>query len=200
MTSEEAELEATQTKQQVGGLEGNATVPNVPKDVEQAGMDGLRWRAPEVVAGGGSAVDGQKASVFSLGLVLWEIETGQVPFGELDAVNAQRQSGTGIGPKMESLKNEEFIALIHRCVSVDPKQRPSLSEIGEFLSSHPEESNMHFHNDMKDQTQESTRHLFTPSINESVTHRSFQSASLFANSLSAFEAVSHPLQIIPRVD
>ncbi|KAK2955727.1 hypothetical protein BLNAU_9263 [Blattamonas nauphoetae] len=108
MTSEEVELEAAQTKQQDGRLEVNGTVHNVPKDVEQAGMDGLRWRAPEVVAGGGSAVDGQKASVFSLGLVLWEIETGQVPFGELDAVNAQRQSGTGIGPKMDSLQNVEW--------------------------------------------------------------------------------------------
>ncbi|KAK2956059.1 hypothetical protein BLNAU_9036 [Blattamonas nauphoetae] len=112
---------------------------------DQSGMDGLRWRAPEVVAAEGRSetlVDGHKASVFSLGLVLWEIETGQVPFGELDAVNAQRQSGTGIGPKMESLQNEEFVSLIHRCVSVDPKERPTLTEIGDFLSSHPEDTRL----------------------------------------------------------
>ncbi|KAK2955731.1 hypothetical protein BLNAU_9267 [Blattamonas nauphoetae] len=150
MNAAEAELEAAQTKRQDGGLDGNGTVQNLSKDVEQAGMDGLRWRAPEVVAGGGSTVDGHKAAVFSLGLVLWEIETGQVPFGELDAVNAQRQSGTGIGPKMESLQNEEFIALILQCVSANPEQRPSLSEIGEFLSSHPEDSNTQSHNDMKE--------------------------------------------------
>ncbi|KAK2952643.1 hypothetical protein BLNAU_12471 [Blattamonas nauphoetae] len=58
MSSTEAEQEPAQTKRQDGGLEGNGTLPNRPKDVEQAGMDGLRWRAPEVVAGGGSAVDG----------------------------------------------------------------------------------------------------------------------------------------------
>ncbi|KAK2963001.1 hypothetical protein BLNAU_2024 [Blattamonas nauphoetae] len=152
LSSTEAEQEAAQTKQQAG-TEANSTIQNLPKDVEQSGMDGLRWRAPEVVAGGGSTVDGQKASVFSLGLVLWEIETGQVPFGELDAVNAQRQSATGVGPKMESLRNEEFIALILQCVSANPEQRPSLSEIAEFLSSHPEESHNHPHNEMKDQTQ-----------------------------------------------
>ncbi|KAK2946655.1 hypothetical protein BLNAU_18407 [Blattamonas nauphoetae] len=118
MTSEEAELEAAPTKQQpAGSLDENGTAQKRGKDVEQAGMDGLRWRAPEVVAGGGSAVDGHKASVFSLGLVLWEIETGQVPFGELDAVNAQRQSATGIGPKMDSLRNDAFVALILQCVS-----------------------------------------------------------------------------------
>ncbi|KAK2956320.1 hypothetical protein BLNAU_8687 [Blattamonas nauphoetae] len=145
MTSEEAEQEAVHMKQQYGISEGDATLQNQPKHIELAGIDGLRWRAPEVVAGGGSAVDGHKASVFSLGLVLWEIETGQVPFGELDAVNAQRQSATGIGPKMESLQNEEFIALILQCVSANPEQRPSLSEIGGFLSSHPEESHLQTH-------------------------------------------------------
>ncbi|KAK2962993.1 hypothetical protein BLNAU_2016 [Blattamonas nauphoetae] len=115
---------------------------------DKTGMDGMRWRAPEVVAAEGGngveSVDGHKASVFSLGLVLWEIETGQVPFGELDAVNAQRQSGTGIGPKMDTLKNEEFVSLIHRCLSVDPKHRPTLSEIGEFISSQPEDTQKAF--------------------------------------------------------
>ncbi|KAK2952640.1 hypothetical protein BLNAU_12468 [Blattamonas nauphoetae] len=153
MSSTEVELEAARMNQQHAASEGNRTLQNRPKDLEQAGMDGLRWRAPEVVAGGGSAVDGQKASVFSLGLVLWEVETGLVPFGELDAVNAQRQSATGIGPKMESLQNESFISLILQCVSANPEQRPSLSEIGEFLSSHPEESHNLTHNEMKDQTQ-----------------------------------------------
>ncbi|KAK2944358.1 hypothetical protein BLNAU_20703 [Blattamonas nauphoetae] len=149
MSSTEAEQEAAHTKQQPTMSADHGTVQNMPKDVEQSGIDGLRWRAPQVVAGGGSAVDGHKASVFSLGLILWEIETGQVPFGELDAVNAQRQSATGIGPKMESLQNEEFIALILQCMSANPEQRPSLSEIGEFLSSHPEV----LHNEKIDQAQ-----------------------------------------------
>ncbi|KAK2948757.1 hypothetical protein BLNAU_16292 [Blattamonas nauphoetae] len=157
MNASEAEQEAAEMHPQL-----LQPLPNLEKtqndtsrrtensEKDKTGMDGLRWRAPEVVAGGGSAVDGQKASVFSLGLVLWEIETGQVPFGELDAVNAQRQSATGIGPKMDSLKNEEFIALIHRCVSVDPKQRPSFSEIGEFLYSHPDETIGGSGNEMKE--------------------------------------------------
>ncbi|KAK2959733.1 hypothetical protein BLNAU_5222 [Blattamonas nauphoetae] len=147
MNASEAEQEATQTQTQkpqpVSDLEGNQneTAKSARKEEkDKTGMDGLRWRAPEVVASNGGQVDGHKAAVFSLGLVLWEIETGQVPFRELDAVNAQRQSGTGVGPKMDDLKNEEFIALIHRCVSVNPKQRPTLTEVGDFLSSHPDES------------------------------------------------------------
>ncbi|KAK2945277.1 hypothetical protein BLNAU_19778 [Blattamonas nauphoetae] len=153
MNAEEAQLEAAHAKQQPATLEASSSQQNQPKDLGQAGMDGLRWRAPEVVASGGSVVDGHKAAVFSLGLVLWEIETGQVPFGELDAVNAQRQSGTGIGPKMDSLRNDEFIALIRQCLSANPEQRPSLSEIGEFLSTHPEDSNVLSHNELKDPAQ-----------------------------------------------
>ncbi|KAK2950966.1 hypothetical protein BLNAU_14044 [Blattamonas nauphoetae] len=143
MNTSEAELEAAQTRIQnpnIAGNENELSRQTMNKDNDKSGMDGLRWRAPEVVGSKGVQVDGHKASVFSLGLVLWEIETGQVPYGELDAVNAQRQSGTGTPPKMESLKDEEFISLIHRCVSVDPEQRPTLTEVGEFLSSHPDET------------------------------------------------------------
>ncbi|KAK2955138.1 hypothetical protein BLNAU_9867 [Blattamonas nauphoetae] len=156
MNTSEAEQEAARKcrhkQQHHSTMEGQQNEEEKPQDENQtmksgrdkSGMDGLRWRAPEVVASEGRSgevcVDGSKASVFSLGLVLWEIETGQVPFGELDAVNAQRQSGTGIGPKMDTVKNEEFVSLILRCVSVDPNERPTLSEIGEFLSSHPEDT------------------------------------------------------------
>ncbi|KAK2963058.1 hypothetical protein BLNAU_2081 [Blattamonas nauphoetae] len=158
MNASEAEQEAAR-KQMLNQLqdrnENEQTVNEASErsensEKDRSGMDGMRWRAPEVVGSKGVSVDGQKASVFSLGLILWEIETGQVPFGELDAVNAQRQSGTGIGPKMDSLKNEEFIALIRRCVSVDPELRPTLSEIGEFLSSHPNETIGGSGNEMKE--------------------------------------------------
>ncbi|KAK2943073.1 hypothetical protein BLNAU_22016 [Blattamonas nauphoetae] len=159
MNASEAEQEAAQAQMQNPNIAGNENEqhghetrgPVGNEEKEKSGMDGLRWRAPEVVASGvGGQVDGHKASVFSLGLVLWEIETGQVPFGEVDAVNAQRQSGTGIGPKMESLQNTEFVSLIHRCVSVNPKDRPTLSEIGEFLSSHQDDTNGESRNEMKD--------------------------------------------------
>ncbi|KAK2963045.1 hypothetical protein BLNAU_2068 [Blattamonas nauphoetae] len=139
MTREEAEQEAARTQmlnpQQQPTLEGNTNqLAEMTQEahIEKSGMDGLRWRAPEVVSSDGrsgvESVDGHKASVFSLGLVLWEIETGQVPFGELDAVNAQRQSGTGIGPKMDSLKNEEFLIShrksVHNLAKEDKSELP----------------------------------------------------------------------------
>ncbi|KAK2955373.1 hypothetical protein BLNAU_9601 [Blattamonas nauphoetae] len=158
MNASEAEQEAARAQRQDANVAGNENEPNqngLPRLIrneakDKSGMESLRWSAPEVSALKGGQVDGHKASVFSLGLVLWEIETGQVPFGELDAVNAQRQSGTGIGPKMDTLKNEQFVSLIRRCVAVDPEQRPTLTEIGEFLSSHPDETVGESRNEMKE--------------------------------------------------
>ncbi|KAK2962059.1 hypothetical protein BLNAU_3115 [Blattamonas nauphoetae] len=132
MNSNEAE--------QVALLAQKQQNPNaVGAEGAKSGMDGLRWRAPEVAAGSGQ-VDGHKASVFSLGLILWEIETGLIPFGEVDAIVAQKQSGTGITPKLSDLHDDEFVALLVRCLSVNPKDRPTLTEIGDFLSSHKNES------------------------------------------------------------
>ncbi|KAK2940160.1 hypothetical protein BLNAU_24932 [Blattamonas nauphoetae] len=98
MNSTEAEQEAAHMNQLHSTSEANETLQHLPKDVEQAGMDGLRWRAPEVVADGGSAVDGHKAA------------------------------------------NEEFVALIHRCVSANPNHRLILTDLEEFLSSHPDDT------------------------------------------------------------
>ncbi|KAK2960716.1 putative Dynein heavy chain [Blattamonas nauphoetae] len=87
-----------------------------------------RWMSPEVADKKGD-IDPHKASVFSLGLILWEMETGLVPFGEVDAVNAQRQLGSGTLPPMETWTNESKSELVRSCLSLDPKERPSLDEI-----------------------------------------------------------------------
>ncbi|KAK2950801.1 hypothetical protein BLNAU_14219 [Blattamonas nauphoetae] len=102
-------------------------------------QENQRWKAPEVVKAEEEKeskldVNPLKAAVFSLGLVLWEIETGTVPFAELDAVNAQRQMGTGTLPKMEGL-GSEMRALIDQCLSLNPDDRPALSTVSSILDS-----------------------------------------------------------------
>ncbi|KAK2960687.1 hypothetical protein BLNAU_4342 [Blattamonas nauphoetae] len=103
-----------------------------------ASKDGQRWKAPEVAKAEeekdiGRVVDGSKASVFSLSLILWEIETGLVPFGELDAINAQRQIGTGILPKMDGI-HENMVDVISSCLQLNPDDRPTLSTVWSVLS------------------------------------------------------------------
>ncbi|KAK2942123.1 hypothetical protein BLNAU_22966 [Blattamonas nauphoetae] len=99
-----------------------------------------RWVAPELgetdktrdTAEGRIKEDLVKASVFSLGLVLLEMETGIVPFGEIDGINAQRQLGTGTRPNMTNVMTE-MKELISECLDVDKTARPTLSTVEEKL-------------------------------------------------------------------
>ncbi|KAK2950290.1 hypothetical protein BLNAU_14782 [Blattamonas nauphoetae] len=104
---------------------------------EQAGM---RWEAPEVAKARETNAEGGKgesrkevnriqASIFSLGLVLWEIETRCVPFGEMDAVNAARQLETGVHPNMLWVMNATLREALISCLSLNPSDRPSCDQI-----------------------------------------------------------------------
>ncbi|KAK2952592.1 hypothetical protein BLNAU_12420 [Blattamonas nauphoetae] len=79
--------------------------------------------------------DTLKASVFRLGLVLWELETGLVPFGELDAVNASRQVKGGQVPLIENWEDTSLASIVEECLSFDQNDRPSLSDLNTLFSS-----------------------------------------------------------------
>ncbi|KAK2959485.1 hypothetical protein BLNAU_5534 [Blattamonas nauphoetae] len=111
--------------------------PNTQNTSQNKMAEGQRWMAPEVADKKGD-IDPHKASVFSLGLILWEMETGLVPFGEVDAVNAQRQLGSGTLPPMETWTNESKSELVRNCLSLDPKERPSLDEILSIIATEPD--------------------------------------------------------------
>ncbi|KAK2945166.1 hypothetical protein BLNAU_19905 [Blattamonas nauphoetae] len=108
-------------------------------------QDDVRWQAPEEgeereerresnEGEVGKSIDRTKASVFRLGLVLWEIQTGLVPFAEQDGVNAHRNLSIGIVPPMEGV-GEKMKELIEECLSVNPDARPSVDSIISRLSS-----------------------------------------------------------------
>ncbi|KAK2959754.1 hypothetical protein BLNAU_5243 [Blattamonas nauphoetae] len=107
--------------------------------------DDVRWQAPEEgeereegrktnEGQAQKAIDRTKVSVFRLGLVLWEIETGLVPFAEQDGVNAHRNLSIGILPPMEGI-GEKMKDLISECLYVNPDDRPSVDSIISRLSS-----------------------------------------------------------------
>ncbi|KAK2953266.1 hypothetical protein BLNAU_11729 [Blattamonas nauphoetae] len=98
--------------------------------------EGVRWSAPEVIENQPQMNSGHGA-VFSLGLILWEMETGCVPFGEQDAVNASRQIVIGVTPKLESVENSEMRELISECLSLIPEDRPDFDTIESTLAQIP---------------------------------------------------------------
>ncbi|KAK2963929.1 hypothetical protein BLNAU_1006 [Blattamonas nauphoetae] len=115
-------------------LQGGTGQPGNSQNVKKVGDDGKRWEPPEQ-AECKAEVDTSKVTVFRLGLLLWEITTGQIPFGETDGVNAQRQVGIGVLPRMDEVRPTELVDLISDCLSLDPHLRPSLKNIETRLSS-----------------------------------------------------------------
>ncbi|KAK2955044.1 hypothetical protein BLNAU_9975 [Blattamonas nauphoetae] len=102
-------------------------------------VEARRWSPPELDNENTvqNSIDISKVAVFSLGLILWEMETDSVPFGEVDAVNAQRQMGVGSTLNMDGVKNSKMKEMIEMCLSTDPNDRPTLSELNEFINPEP---------------------------------------------------------------
>ncbi|KAK2959041.1 hypothetical protein BLNAU_6057 [Blattamonas nauphoetae] len=113
----------TENKQSFGGRAENGN-----KNEEDQ-----RWEAPEVTRTvenlSKNGIDQAKACVFSLGLVMWEMATQLVPFGEIDGVNAHRQIGSGVTPRMDKLADTAEGELIVRCLALNPNERPTLIDV-----------------------------------------------------------------------
>ncbi|KAK2946013.1 hypothetical protein BLNAU_19089 [Blattamonas nauphoetae] len=101
---------------------------------QKSNQEFQRWMAPEIANVNSTTVTTQAepAAVFSLGLVLWEIETGLVPFAEVDEQTAQRRLRLGEKPNMEKV-SEELQAIIDSCLTLDASQRPSLKTVSSLL-------------------------------------------------------------------
>ncbi|KAK2950352.1 hypothetical protein BLNAU_14687 [Blattamonas nauphoetae] len=93
--------------------------------------DGERWRAPEQ-SNGQLGVNEEQVSVFRLGLVLLEMKTGLIPFGEIDATNASRQLCAGLLPPHPHV-DEDFMSIVRDCLAINPNERPLLVKLEERL-------------------------------------------------------------------
>ncbi|KAK2959438.1 hypothetical protein BLNAU_5487 [Blattamonas nauphoetae] len=129
----------------------NHTQPSVSRSGVKDGIEEIRWRSPEQGEKEGELKEGVEASkvmVFRLGLILWEIETGLVPFGELDAVNAHRNLAAGIALPLQKVSDASMRELIAGCLQIDADQRISLQHALAKLEEMPKGSAKE---EMKDQ-------------------------------------------------
>ncbi|KDP26414.1 hypothetical protein JCGZ_17572 [Jatropha curcas] len=89
----------------------------------------LPWMAPELLNGSSSRVS-EKIDVFSFGISLWEILTGEEPYADMHC-------GAIIGgivknvlrPPIPESCDPEWRKLMEQCWSPDPDSRPSFTEI-----------------------------------------------------------------------
>ncbi|KAG9157508.1 hypothetical protein Leryth_010339 [Lithospermum erythrorhizon] len=89
----------------------------------------LPWLAPELLNGSSSLVS-EKVDVYSFGIVLWELLTGEEPYADL-------HYGTIIGgivsntlrPPIPESCDPDWRSLMERCWSSEPPERPNFTEI-----------------------------------------------------------------------
>nr|WIL59881.1 nodulation protein [Melilotus officinalis] len=90
-----------------------------------------RWMAPEVIE---HKPYDQKADVFSFGISLWELLTGELPYSYLTPLQAAvGVVQKGLRPTIPKNTHPRISELLQRCWQQDPKERPAFSEIIEIL-------------------------------------------------------------------
>ncbi|KEH27604.1 ACT-like tyrosine kinase family protein [Medicago truncatula] len=90
-----------------------------------------RWMAPEVIE---HKPYDQKADVFSFGIALWELLTGELPYSYLTPLQAAvGVVQKGLRPTIPKNTHPRISELLQRCWQQDPKERPAFSEIIEIL-------------------------------------------------------------------
>ncbi|XAR58705.1 Non-specific serine/threonine protein kinase [Bertholletia excelsa] len=95
----------------------------------------LPWMAPELLTGNSTRVS-EKVDVFSFGITLWEILTGDEPY-------ANMHCGAIIGgilkdtlrPSIPEHCDPEWRKLMEQCWATDPEARPSFTEVANRLRS-----------------------------------------------------------------
>ncbi|KAL2465588.1 Protein kinase superfamily protein with octicosapeptide/Phox/Bem1p domain [Abeliophyllum distichum] len=95
----------------------------------------LPWMAPELLNGSSSLVS-EKVDVFSFGIVMWELLTGEEPYADLHygAIIGGIVSNT-LRPLLPESCNPDWRSLMERCWSSEPSERPSFTEIANELQS-----------------------------------------------------------------
>ncbi|KAL1188780.1 Serine/threonine-protein kinase EDR1 [Cardamine amara subsp. amara] len=95
----------------------------------------LPWMAPELLNGSSNRVS-EKVDVFSFGIAMWEILTGEEPYANLHcgAIIGGIVNNT-LRPPVPERCEAEWRKLMEQCWSFDPGVRPSFTEIVDRLRS-----------------------------------------------------------------
>ncbi|KAJ8634634.1 hypothetical protein MRB53_008901 [Persea americana] len=93
----------------------------------------LPWMAPELLSGKSSMVT-EKIDIYSFGIVMWELLTGEEPYGDMHCASIIGGIvNNTLRPQIPTWCDPEWKSLMESCWSSDPGERPSFSEISQKL-------------------------------------------------------------------
>ncbi|KAH7830625.1 uncharacterized protein MONOS_667 [Monocercomonoides exilis] len=95
------------------------------EDDENNRKEFLRWKAPELLMN--KKMEATKESVvFSIGMMLWECLTLQIPFGEYEGEVAGQKIANGERPSTDTIQDSKLTKLVQSMLSSTVSDRPSL--------------------------------------------------------------------------
>ncbi|KAH7827741.1 uncharacterized protein MONOS_15108 [Monocercomonoides exilis] len=100
----------------------------------------LRWKAPELLMNKKMGAT-KKSVVFSIGIMLWECLTLDIPFGEYEAEVAGDKISKGERPNLEMVNSSSLTEIIRSCISEDISKRLELTVLKrEFIQRFPKDA------------------------------------------------------------
>ncbi|KAH7826556.1 uncharacterized protein MONOS_7906 [Monocercomonoides exilis] len=98
------------------------------EDCEDNRKECLRWKAPELQMN--KKMGATKESVsFSIGMMVWECLTLDIPFGEYESEVAGDKISKGERPNVEKIRGSELYELVWSSMGKDWNDRPTLNEM-----------------------------------------------------------------------
>jgi len=100
------------------------------------------WSAPEVLNSQGKSISGFCSDVYSLGIVIWEIVSGQWPFH--NQTTMQILAAVGINqetPPIPENTSHAIIIMMQRCWDTIPESRVTMPELESYVTNTKEFDN-----------------------------------------------------------
>ncbi|KAH7831313.1 uncharacterized protein MONOS_5259 [Monocercomonoides exilis] len=102
------------------------------EDDEDKWKECLRWKAPELVMNRKMGAT-EKSVAFSIGMMLWECVTLEIPFGEYEGEVAGQKIADGEKPDERGIEESGLKNMVNACLSAEPSKRPTLTEVKKEL-------------------------------------------------------------------
>ncbi|KAH7825127.1 uncharacterized protein MONOS_1496 [Monocercomonoides exilis] len=126
---------ATSASDDDGDDDSDSLPSSAFEDEDDNKKECMRWMAPELLMNRKMGAT-KKSVVFSIGMMLWECLTLEIPFGEYPAEVAGQKIANGERPDVAKAGSPDGVKAIIACLSMDQHTRPTLTDLKRAFISH----------------------------------------------------------------